>query len=64
MHIIGYFKNDLPQIEKQFFFQSLDDFKNYKISLYPINKILFSFAKRFEKKYLLKQSFFKPFNGT
>ena len=64
MHIIGYFKNDLPQIEKQFFFQLLDDFKNYKISLYSINKILFSFAKRFEKKYLLKQSFFKPFNET
>ena len=61
MHIFGYFKKDLEHTEKHFFISLLDDYKNKKTTLYSINKVLFSYAIRFNNVYLLNQSFFRPF---
>ena len=61
MHIFGYFKKHVEQPEKHFFISLLEDYKNKKTTLYSINKVLFSYAVRFNNTYLLNQSFFNPF---
>tara|TARA_Y100001934_G_C11837451_1_gene533490 strand:- start:327 stop:596 length:270 start_codon:yes stop_codon:yes gene_type:complete len=61
MHVLGYFKNLLTSKEKKHFLNILEEYRRKKIPLSTINHILFSWINRFENKYLMNQSFFKPF---
>jgi uncharacterized protein YbgA (DUF1722 family)/uncharacterized protein YbbK (DUF523 family) len=60
-HIMGYFKKELSQKEKEFFHSILDKYRNQKIPLSTITSILKSWVIRFENEYLLNQTYFEPY---
>ncbi len=60
-HIYGYFKNDLDTEEKEFYFNALDDFIDFRIPYSSVLYILKGFAVRFKQEYLLMQTVFEPF---
>lgn len=60
-HIMGYFKKELSQNEKQFFLEELDRYYEKKIPLSTILAILKSWVIRFNNDYLNKQSYFEPY---
>ena len=60
-HIYGYFKNDLSTEEKEYYFNALDDYIDYRIPYSNVLYILRGFAVRFKQEYLLKQTIFQPF---
>ena len=60
-HIYGYFKNDLTTEEKEYYFNALDDYMDYRIPYSSVLYILKGFAVRFQQEYLLKQTIFQPF---
>ena len=61
MGFFDYFKNDLSKQEKNFFLNTLENYRNQKLSLSAINNILYSWVIRFDDKYLKKQSYFNSF---
>jgi len=60
-HIYGYFKKLLNTEEKEFYFNALDDYVDYRISYSNVLYILRGYAVRFQEKYLLMQTVFEPF---
>lgn len=60
-HIYGYFKKDLSTEEKEYYFNALDDYIDYRIPYSNVLYILKGFAVRFQQEYLLKQTVFQPF---
>ena len=61
MHVMGYFKKLLTAKEKKHFLETLELYRNKKISISTVNTILVSWINRFGNKYLENQSFFHPF---
>jgi uncharacterized protein YbgA (DUF1722 family)/uncharacterized protein YbbK (DUF523 family) len=60
-HIYGYFKNELSSEEKEYYFDTLDDYLNNKITYISVLMILRSWTIRFKQEYLLKQTVFQPY---
>ena len=61
MHAFGYYKRELNSNEKIYFLEILDDYRAKKVPISAINTVLTSWNVRFQNKYLLNQSYFKPF---
>ena len=61
MHAFGYYKRELNSNEKIYFLEILDDYRSKKVPISAINTVLTSWNVRFQNKYLLNQSYFKPF---
>ncbi|MEO0288528.1 MAG: DUF523 and DUF1722 domain-containing protein [candidate division WOR-3 bacterium] len=61
LHILGYFKDKIKKDEKDFILANLDDFKNEKLDLTTVLKLLQSYVIRFDVEYLKGQTIFKPF---
>lgn len=60
-HLYGYFKDDVNELEKDYFFGKLDEYKNHKVPYSVPISILHSWALRFNQEYLLGQSILSPF---
>jgi uncharacterized protein YbbK (DUF523 family)/uncharacterized protein YbgA (DUF1722 family) len=60
-HIYGYFKDRISKKEKDFYFETLNDYVNDKVPYTSVLKMLQSWAIRFDEAYLLNQSIFKPY---
>jgi uncharacterized protein YbgA (DUF1722 family)/uncharacterized protein YbbK (DUF523 family) len=60
-HIYGYFNNELNKKEKDYFSENLEEFRNKKIPFSTVNHLLYSWALRFNKNYLLNQTIFMPY---
>ncbi|MEJ5306781.1 MAG: DUF523 and DUF1722 domain-containing protein [candidate division WOR-3 bacterium] len=61
LHILGYFKDRIKKDEKDFILENLDEFKNEKLDLTTVLKLLQSYVIRFDIEYLKGQTIFKPF---
>lgn len=61
MHGLGYFKKELQPAEKAFFLDSLEDYRQARVPLSVLQRMLQSWALRYEQDYLLSQSFFAPY---
>jgi uncharacterized protein YbgA (DUF1722 family)/uncharacterized protein YbbK (DUF523 family) len=60
-HIYGYFKDQVSQEEKAYYFDILDDYLNNKIPYSNVLSILYSWTIRFKEPYLSKQVVFMPY---
>lgn len=60
-HMFGYISNKLNKNEKEFFFQSVDKYRNGQVPLSVPTNILKTWILRFDEKYLENQSFFQPY---
>lgn len=60
-HIYGYFKKELSNAEKEYYFDALDDYIDHRIPYSSVLYILKGFAVRFQQSYLLDQIIFEPF---
>ena len=63
-HIMGYFKNDVSNSEKEHFLELINLYFQKKVTLVSINNLLFSWVLRFDNTYLKGQSFFNPYPKT
>lgn len=61
MHVMGYFKKQLTNKEKGHFLDSLELYREKKVSISAVNSILLSWINRFNNKYLHSQTYFSPF---
>lgn len=61
VHIYGFFKKDLNEGERKFFFSNLDMFEEDRIPFVSIIGLLNSWAIRFDEKYILEQDILNPF---
>jgi uncharacterized protein YbbK (DUF523 family)/uncharacterized protein YbgA (DUF1722 family) len=61
MHVMGYFKSDVTSNEKKHFLSLLETYRQKKIPLSALTSVLFSWATRFNNRYLLNQSLFSSF---
>ncbi|MBN2250609.1 MAG: DUF523 and DUF1722 domain-containing protein [Candidatus Altiarchaeota archaeon] len=61
MHAFGYFKDKVSADEKKFFASSLEEYRDERIPLSAVQRLLYSWAIRFDEKYLLQQTLFDPF---
>ena len=61
LHGFGYISKNLNKKEKEFFFETIDKYRNGKVSLSVPTNILKSWVLRFDEKYLENQSFFEPY---
>ncbi|MGL5085536.1 MAG: YbgA family protein [Clostridium sp.] len=60
-HSIGYFTENLGKEEIDFFYETLDKFRNGKVSTNVIVNLLKSYAVRFNNDYLLSQTILEPY---
>ena len=60
-HGFGYISKNLNKKEKEFFLETIDKYRNGKVSLSVPTNILKSWVLRFDEKYLENQSFFEPY---
>jgi uncharacterized protein YbbK (DUF523 family)/uncharacterized protein YbgA (DUF1722 family) len=60
-HIYGYFKKDLSDHEKAYYFDAMDDYLNNKTPYSNLTSILYTYALRFNQTYLLSQTIFMPY---
>lgn len=60
-HIYGYFKDDLNDNEKNYYFEIQDDYLNTKKPYSSVLSLLESWAIRFNQTYLIKQTVFDPY---
>ncbi len=60
-HALGGFKNELTTEEKKFFLNSIEEYRDERIPLSALIYTLKSWAIRFNKDYLLKQSYLSPY---
>lgn len=60
-HIYGYFKNQLSASEKEFYFDTLDQYLNSRVPFSNVLVILKGWSIRFNEEYLLKQTIFEPY---
>jgi uncharacterized protein YbgA (DUF1722 family)/uncharacterized protein YbbK (DUF523 family) len=61
MHALGFFSKKLNSKEKAFFLESLEKYRNRKVSLGTVLMVLKSWIIRFNEPYLKKQTFFEPY---
>ena len=60
-HAFGYISDGLNSDEKQFFMKSIEEYRDERIPLSVLIKLIKSWALRFENEYLLRQSFLNPY---
>lgn len=60
-HAFGYVSDGLNSDEKQFFLKSIEEYRDERIPLSVLIKLIKSWALRFENEYLLRQSFLNPY---
>jgi uncharacterized protein YbgA (DUF1722 family)/uncharacterized protein YbbK (DUF523 family) len=60
-HMYGYFKDRINKEEKDFFFETLNNYQNEKVPYTNVLTILISHAIRFNEKYLRQQMIFTPY---
>ena len=60
-HALGYVSDKLKSDEKELFLDSIEEYRDERIPLKVLFKILHSWALRFNTEYLLRQSFLKPY---
>jgi uncharacterized protein YbgA (DUF1722 family)/uncharacterized protein YbbK (DUF523 family) len=61
MHALGYFKDDLSRDEKSYILDSFTSYRAGKIPLSVPQHLIRALAVRFGTAYLLRQSFFNPY---
>ncbi len=61
MHVMGYFKKELTNNEKDFFLDVLKKYRNGIFPLFVCLNILKSWIIRFSNEYLMDQTFFEPY---
>jgi uncharacterized protein YbgA (DUF1722 family) len=61
MHAMGHFSDKLNKQEKAFFFDLLEKYRSGRTPLKSDMDVLMSWGFRFGEKYLLDQTFFKPY---
>lgn len=61
MHALGYFSERLEKREKAFFLETLDSYRQEKISLSVAIALIQSWMVRFQQPYLSTQNYFNPF---
>jgi len=61
LHAFGGFKEKLEPREKQFFLNSLEEYRDERVPLSVPSYLLLQWAERFDNEYLMEQSFFHPF---
>ena len=60
-HALGYVSDKLKSDEKKLFLDSIEEYRDERIPLKVLFKLLHSWALRFNTEYLLRQSFLKPY---
>ncbi|MCF7886735.1 MAG: DUF523 and DUF1722 domain-containing protein [Candidatus Marinimicrobia bacterium] len=60
-HIFGGVSDNLSQDEKQFFLNSVEEYRDERIPLSTLNHMLKSYAIRFDNDYLKNQVFLEPY---
>jgi len=60
-HALGYFSRELTSREKRHFLDTLESYRHGRVPLGTVSNILWSWALRFERTYLLEQVYFRPF---
>lgn len=60
-HAFGYISDALSSEEKAFFLNSIEEYRDERIPLSVLLKLIKSWALRFENDYLLRQSFLNPY---
>ncbi len=60
-HAFGFISDDLEAGEKKFFLNSIEEYRDERIPLSVLIKLLNSYALRFKQDYLLRQTFLNPF---
>jgi uncharacterized protein YbgA (DUF1722 family)/uncharacterized protein YbbK (DUF523 family) len=63
MHAMGYFKDALARREKEFFLESMEDYRQKRVPLSVPVGIMKSYILRFGEPYLASQTFFEPYPG-
>lgn len=61
MHALGYFKQEATAAEKRYFLQMLDKFRAERLPLSAILAVLHSWSLKYDKTYLLGQTYFEPY---
>lgn len=61
LHIFGYFSKNLSEKEKVYFLDILENYRSQHIPQSTVMSILWSWVIRFDEKYLVPQTVFKPF---
>lgn len=60
-HAFGFISDGLEKQEKTFFLNSIEEYRDERIPLSTLIKLLKSYALRFNQDYLLRQTFLNPF---
>lgn len=60
-HAFGYISDGLSSDEKEFFMNAVEEYRDERIPLSVLIKLIKSWALRFENDYLLRQSFLNPY---
>ena len=60
-HAFGFISDELESEEKKFFLNAIEQYRDERIPLSVLIKLLNSYALRFKQDYLLRQTFLKPF---
>jgi uncharacterized protein YbgA (DUF1722 family)/uncharacterized protein YbbK (DUF523 family) len=61
LHVYGGFKKDLEEREKKFFLNKIEEYRDERVPLSVLISILYSFAIRFNKEYILNQTILNPY---
>jgi uncharacterized protein YbgA (DUF1722 family) len=61
MHALGYFSKRLSHDEKDFFLDTLNEYKDGRIPLLVCLNMIKLWIIRFDQDYLVKQTFFEPY---
>lgn len=61
MHAFGGFKDVLSKEEKQFFLESLEEYRDERIPLSAVLHVLRAWAIKYDNTYLLTQTFMEPY---
>ncbi len=60
-HALGYVSGELESDEKKLFLDSIEEYRDERIPLKVLFKLLHSWALRFKTEYLLRQTFLSPY---
>ncbi|MFP4620400.1 MAG: YbgA family protein [Bacteroidales bacterium] len=60
-HAFGFISDDMKPEEKKFFLNAIEEYRDERVPLSVLIKLLNSYALRFRQEYLLRQSFLNPF---
>ncbi len=61
MHAFGGMSEELSKDERKFFLNMIEQYRDERIPLSVLTKLIYSWAVRFENQYLLEQTFLTPY---